>query len=480
MDFSKIKDIYLLGIKGVGMSMLAQFLQAKGYHVFGSDIADTFPTDKTLRYAKIKYKSGFSLDNFPKNIDLVIHSSAYTPENNIEMAYFKEKKYKIMLYAEALGHFFNQHFGVAVCGSHGKTTVSAWLGFVLEKGGLSPNVLTGSYIRQFKGSALISSSKKFIIEADEYQNKFKYFYPQGVLLNNINFDHPDFFKSEKQYFDVFVKFIKKIPHQGFLITNAEDQLSLLAAQHNKGQNIFYSLAELKLDKKIKYQKFYQAQNLRMEKGKQVFDLYLSSSNLKSVKNLGTFKIFLPGRHNVLNSLAVIAGALELGLSLEKTRQALPLFLGAARRFDVLGEYRGATIIDDYAHHPVEVQAALQAVKQKYPGRRIVSIFHPHTFSRTKALMDDFAKSFSLCDDLSLVEIYSSAREVVDKKISSLDLIKKIKQYNQTSGRKQEIEYFASLDDVEKNFPKKIKVGDVVLLLGAGDIFRVAYKWLGIK
>lgn len=474
MKFNQYKNIYMVGIKGVGMAMLAQFLQAKGYQVYGSDVAEIFPTDKTLKYAKIKFKSGFSLSDFPKKIDLVIYSSAYSPENNIEMAYFKKNKYKTVVYAEALGHFFNHHIGVAVCGSHGKTTVTSWLGFVLQKSGAQPNVLTGSYVKQFKGSALIGSSKKFVIEADEYQNKLKYFNPFGVVLNNIDFDHPDYFKDKKQYFKVFANFVKRIPAKGFLVTNAEDELAVLVSQKNKGKNVFYCLDDVKLKGKIKYKKIYQAKNLRAEKNLQVFDLYLSG------KSLGKFKISLPGRHNVLNSLAVIAGSLEMGLNIEKIRKNLGLFLGAARRFDVLGEYKGAVIIDDYAHHPSEVKASLQAVSQRYPERRIVAVFHPHTFSRTKALLDDFAKSFLLSDDLYIIEIYSSAREAQDDKISSLDLIKKIKQYNQKQNKKQLIEYLSDLDEAEKYLPQKIKKGDVVLLLGAGDVFRIGYKWLNIK
>lgn len=321
MNLSKVKNIYLVGIKGVGMAMLAQFLQAKGYNIFGSDVAEIFPTDKTLKYSKIKFKSGFSLNNFPKKIDLVIHSSAYSVENNIEMKYFQENKYPTTVYAEALGHFFNQHLGIAVCGSHGKTTVSAWLGFVLHKSGAEPNVLTGSYVKQFKGSTLIGSSDKFIIEADEYQNKLKYFNPHGVLLNNIDFDHPDFFKDKNQYYKVFADFIKKIPAKGFLVLNCEDDLALLASRNNKGKNIFYSISDVNLKKDLKCAKLFRAKNIRVEKTFQVFDLFLND------ENLGKFKIALPGRHNVLNALAVITGSLELGLGIEKIKKNLALFQG---------------------------------------------------------------------------------------------------------------------------------------------------------
>ncbi len=473
MNFSKIKNVYLIGIKGVGMAMLAQFLQASGYNVFGSDVKETFPTDKTLKYAKIKFKSGFSLTGFPEKIDLVIHSSAFTPQNNIELKYFLDNNYPVLVYAEALGHFFNQHLGIAVCGSHGKTTVTSWLGFVMSYSGKKPNVLTGSYVKQFKGSALIGDSSNFIIEADEYQNKLRFFKPYGVVLNNIDFDHPDYFKTRQQYFQVFLDFVQKIPKNGFLITNAEDRLNVKVAQKNKGANIFYSISDLKLKSDIKVKKIYQARNIRLVKGNQIFELWLNS------KKLGDLKIVLPGRHNILNALAVSAGALELGVDFSQLKKSLPLFKGAARRFDVLGMYKGAVIIDDYAHHPSEVKASLQAVSQRYPDKRIITVFHPHTFSRTKALLNDFATSFSVADKLYVIEIYSSARESASA-VSSLDLIKKIKEFNQTKKKRQEVKYFKDLDETEKYLPDIISQDDVVLLLGAGDIFRVGYHWLGIK
>ena len=473
MNFSKIKNVYLIGIKGVGMAMLAQFLQAKSYNVFGSDVKETFPTDKTLKYAKIKFKSGFSLNNFPEKIDLVIHSSAFTPQNNIELKYFLDNKYPVLVYAEALGHFFNQHLGIAVCGSHGKTTVTSWLGFVMSHSGKKPNVLTGSYVKQFKGSALIGDSSNFIIEADEYQNKLRFFKPHGVVLNNIDFDHPDYFKTKQQYFQVFSDFVQKIPKNGFLITNAEDNLSVKVAQENKGVNIFYSISDLKLKSDIKVKKIYQAKNIRLIKGNQIFELWLNS------KKIGDLKIVLPGRHNILNALAVSAGALELGVDFSQLKKNLVLFKGAARRFDVLGTYKGAVIIDDYAHHPSEVKASLQAVSQRYPDKRIITVFHPHTFSRTKALINDFATSFSMADKLYVIEIYSSARESASA-ISSLDLIKKIKAFNQAKKKRQEVKYFKDLDEAEKYLPNIISQSDVVLLLGAGDIFRVGYHWLKIK
>lgn len=481
MKLSDYQNIYMIGIKGVGMAMLAQFLRAKGFTVSGSDIKDVFPTDKTLINSKIKFKNGFSLKDFPKEIDLIIHSSAYNDKENIELKYFKDKNIPKISYAQALGFLFDDYFGISVCGSHGKTTVTSWLGYVLHSGGLSPNVLTGSYVQQFKGSALIGKSKYFIAESDEYQNKFQYFNPQAIVLNNIDYDHPDYFKDEKAYYKVFADFIKKIPVSGFVVVNLENDLAVRATKNSSGKIIGYyvddSLAENSLankkniksniEKNIKglKAKIYSAKNLKFKSGHQVFEVFEGN------KNLGEFKIKLFGRHNISNALAVIATSLKLGAKVDDVKKALGSFSGSARRFEVLGKFQGNTIIDDYAHHPVEVRACLQAVKQKYKNKKIITVFHPHTISRTRALLDDFTESFSDSDKVYLLEIYTSAREKAGG-LSSLDLMEKIRQYNLKHKISQELKYFKDMKAVEKEL-RKIKGSDnIILLLGAGDVFRV--------
>jgi len=224
----KNKKLYFIGIKGVGMTMLAQFLAQQGNRISGSDIKDVFLTDRVLADEKISVLAPFNEKNIPSDCDLIIYSSAYNPENNCEMAYLKNlqlserKKVKLMSYAEALGETFNNHYGLAVCGSHGKTTTSAWLGYVLWQAGKKPNVLVGSRVPQFGGSSLIGSSRYFLAEVDEYQNKLQYFKPRGIILNNIDYDHPDFFKDPLAYRKVFIDFIKKIPLAGFMVINNRD------------------------------------------------------------------------------------------------------------------------------------------------------------------------------------------------------------------------------------------------------------------
>ena len=303
----------------------------------------------------------------------------------------------------------------------------------------------------------------------------RFFNPKGIILNNIDYDHPDYFKTPADYFKVFSDFIKKIPISGWLIVNSEDELVLKAAGNCQAKVISYFIKDNNKTIVVpnNFTKIYYASNIKTNGKFQSFDLFCRS------KKIDRFKISLPGRHNISNSLAVIAACLQLGLSVDKIKKNLATFSGAAQRFDILGKYKGAIIMNDYAHHPSEIKALLQAVKQRYPDKRIITIFHPHTFSRTEALIDNFSKSFVMSDDLYIVEIYSSAREKKGN-ISSIDLIEKIRQYNLTINKKQKIGFFKDLTLVEKKIPATIKPNDLILLLGAGDIFRVGYKWLKIK
>jgi UDP-N-acetylmuramate--alanine ligase len=471
MNINDYKNIYFVGIKGVGMSMLAQFLKEKGFFVSGSDVADSFPSDKSLINAKINFKSGFSLDDFPEKIDLVIRSSAFSLTDNIELKYFKDKAIPMISYAEALGLLSKDYFTVSVCGSHGKTTVTSCLGYVLRESGLSPNVLNGSYVEQFKGSALIGDSDYLVVESDEYQNKLRYIDPWAMVLNNIDFDHPDYFENREKYFETFNDFARKISEHGFLVFNLDNDLARKVALNSSGRLISYSLRKDSEDN-ASYKK-YRAENVKiLEKG-QGFDLFCGKDFL------GEFEIKFSGRYNIYNSLAVIATALELGAPLGSVKKALESFLGPKRRFDVLGEYKGAVIIDDYAHHPSEIKAVLEASKERYPDKKINVIFHPHTFSRTEALIKDFSESFSLADDLYIIEIYSSAREKKSE-LSSLDLISRIKEYNKNIAKEQKVEYLKDINFAEEYLKDKIKKDEVFIFMGAGDVFKIPYNWMGIS
>ncbi|MFA5000131.1 MAG: UDP-N-acetylmuramate--L-alanine ligase [Patescibacteria group bacterium] len=439
-----VKTIYLIGLKGVGMTMLAQFLAAQGHKVSGSDIKESFMTDKVLRRAKIKVFSPFAAKNIPAQANTIIYSTAYNPKTNPELAFIKNnparfKNVRLLSYPEALGEIFNQYYGVAVIGSHGKTTITAWLGYILEKAGLNPNVLVGSYVPQFKGSSLIGKSKYFVAEVDEYQNKLKYFNPRGVVLNNIDYDHPDFFKDKKAYDQVFVDFIKKISRDGWLVVNKDDPRAAAVAKFCRGRVIFYSAKDFK----------------------------------KSGVRSG-----LPGQHNLYNAQAVFTAARQLRVPVVKIKKYLPEFKGTDRRLQIMGRYHGATIIDDYAHHPTEIKASLNAMREKYPRQKIITVFHPHTFSRTKALFKDFARSFAGTDELIILDIYGSAREKQGG-VSSRQLADAIVKFNRTNKMSQEVKTIATIPAAAAYLRRRLKAGEVLLLMGAGDVFRVGERLLKV-
>jgi len=457
------KNIYLIGIKGVGMTMLAQFLAEKGNRISGSDIRDTFMTDRVLKKEKIKVFSPFASKNIPEKIDLIIHSSAFTVKNNVEMAFLKNnperfKKIRILSYAEALGEIFNGYYGVAVCGSHGKTTTSAWLGYVLEKAGKSPSVLVGSRVPQLKGSSLLGKSKYFVAEVDEYQNKLQYFQPRGVVLNNIEFDHPDFFKDQAAYTKVFADFVKKIPTTGWLVVSNRDSEIKKIKKYCEAPVLTYDIAPLGMTVETVN---YLAHNLKLKNGYQVF----------SVNNYGEFKISLWGEHNIYNALAVVAAARALSVSISDIKKHLAGFRGTERRAQLLGRHKGALIIDDYAHHPTEIKTTLLGLRARYPQKNIITVFHPHTYTRTKALFKDFITSFGTTDELIILDIYGSAREKQGG-VSSAQLAQKIIQYNKSHHIFQTVKCIATIPQAASHLRGRLKENDLLLLMGAGDVFRV--------
>lgn len=463
MDFSKIKKIYMIGIKGVGMTMLAQFLDAKGVWIVGSDTDEVFMTDEILENAGIDVFEGFSIKNIPRDADLIIYSAAYNKDNNVELAHVLEGGKKVLTYAEALSEVFNQTFGIAVTGSHGKTTTTAWLGFVMREAGLTPSVMVGSKVPQFHGASIVGSSNYLVVEADEYKNKLKYLTPKAVLLNNIDYDHPDFFSTKEIYAQVFIDFIKKIPKKGFLVANYDDETIRKIAKVNSVCNVITYGTKEDCD--------YIVYDVRQESGKQYFKV-----RLKDGDELGEFVIRLYGFHNVLNAVAVIAASIELEIELVVIRNNLEKFLGTSRRMEVLGKFKGATIIDDYAHHPTEVRATLTGAREMYKDKKIKVIFHPHTFTRTKALFDDFAESFEKADDLVILDIYGSAREKQGG-VHSNDLVEKIR--NSKYEIRNCVQYIPSLEKAEEYIRETARRDDVIILMGAGDVFRIGESLLGV-
>lgn len=445
-----IKTAYFIGIKGVGMTALAQIFKEKyKIKVTGSDTDEEFFTDKVLRSHRIKFCNGFKTENVPDQADLVVISSAYNEHNNIEVKEARDRGLNIIKYSEGISMLFKNNFGIAVCGSHGKTTTTAMLGYAFKKAGLDPTVIVGSNVPQFKGNALSGKSKYLVVEADEYQAKILEYQARVVLVNNIDYDHPDFFKNEKAYKEVFWKFVRKLPQNGILVANMDDKNVKDLVRKAKQQKLKIKILE------------YSAIIPPFAKG------------VGGISPSIELNLRLPGTHNISNALAVLTLAQELGISKKDIIKYLNEFKGTTRRFEYKGKYRGALIIDDYAHHPAEIQATLKAAKEKYPQKRIWCVFHPHTFSRTEAFFDDFAKSFSNANKTIILDIYNSARETKGN-VHSKYLVKAINENH------SDALYLPTKEDAMEYLKSNLERNDVLITMGAGDVWKIGEELLKNK
>jgi len=445
-DFNKI---YFVGIKGSGMVALVEIFKKMGKEVVGADTDEKFFTDEILKKLEVKVYEGFSAENVQKEekIDLVIYSTAYNFKDNPELRFIKEKGIPVLSYPEAIGLLMKEKFGIAVCGTHGKTTTTAMLALALKDAGFSPTAIVGSRINQIGSNALVGNSQYFIIEADEYQNKFLNYNPLAIILTSLDFDHPDFFRDFQSYEKTFVDFVKKIPPHGFLVAWGGSNSTLKVAKEASCEIILYDF--FSEEKKQEVEKIFGNQTRKIK----FFDIP------------SWLELKIPGKHNLLNAGAVLATCQKLKINQETVIKSLKNYQGTARRFELLGSFKGALIIDDYAHHPEEIKATLRAAKEKYPFKNIICVFHPHTFSRTEALMTEFSQSFDDCDELIVIDIYGSAREKKGK-ITSADLVKKISNF------KSQVWHLPKISDAVSFLEKKLGSKDVLITMGAGNVNEV--------
>lgn len=461
----------MVGIKGTGMSALAVNLKQMGIKVSGSDYTESFFTDALLAKHRIRVSSPFAASNVPASANLVVVSTAYDNKNP-EVAEAKRRGLSIMTYPEALGLLTKQLQSVAVCGSHGKTTTSAALGYVMSGTGYRPIVNVGSIIPQL-ASYQARNPKLLVFEADEYQDKFRYFYPKIIIITNIDYDHPDYFRSPAHYKSVFRKFVSRIPRNGLLIYCADDKNCRDVAKNAKCRKISYGFSKYAycriLVDKINPAKTNFSTHLVVELlsgSGQSNNAYLS--NLYQLSSSTTkFEAGLIGNHNALNLTAAALCAAALGIPTKQIQKSIAAFTGTKRRLEITRHLRinghDCIVIDDFAHHPTEIKATLAAVRAAYSNKTIWTIFQPHTFSRTKALFDDFAKCFNKSDKTIILDIYGSKREVTGA-IHSRDLVRKIKK---------NAYYQPTAETAAKFLKKEIKKPSIILTLGASEIWRLA-------
>jgi UDP-N-acetylmuramate--alanine ligase len=460
-----IEHVYMIGIKGSGMTALAEIFKTQGKKVSGSDVEEVFFTDKILEKLKIKVYSGFKKENLKnrKNVNLVVYSTAYNFENNSELQLAKEKGYPILSYPEALSLLFNSKFGIAVCGTHGKTTTTAMLALLMKEAGLDPTAQIGSKVKQINSSVLVGDSDYMLIEADEYQNKLAYYKPQKAILTSLDFDHPDYFKNFEEYKKVFKDFVKKIPVTGTLVAWGESAFTLEVALEARCKVILYGFFQkdscVEGEKEVNEASIYEIKEKFEQVGKKIPEFFIVPQNLK---------LKVAGKHNLLNATACLAMAEDLKISRELALNSLNNFEGTARRMEMVGKRKGALIIDDYAHHPEEIKVTLQALKDKYPSKNLICVFHPHTFTRTKALFSGFAQSFDKADEVIVLDIYGSAREKQGG-TSSGALVEKMKMFH------REVYHLKTLKDAFEDLKDRIGKGDLVVTMGAGNVCDLASK-----
>jgi len=460
IDLKNIKKVYVIGIKGSGVIAVVEILHALGKEIIGSDTDEKFFTDAILERLGIRYVERFAAKNIPTDPDLVIYSSSYNSANNPEMAEAEKRGLKMVSYPEMLAYFFNEKYGIAVAGTHGKTTTSALLANTLKECGADPSAIIGSKVLDWGGNALIGEGEIFVAETDEYQNKLRLYDPKAAILTSCDFDHPDFFADFTEYKKAFQDFVARLPKTGFLAVWGDSTDTLEIAKSCTAEVATYGFGEendYRISNKI------QNPNDKNQKEIQSFEVLFKD------KSLGEFEIQLSGKHNVLNAAAVVATCHKLQVDLEKVREALGNFQGTARRFEYIGERNGAILIDDYGHHPEEIRATLAGARERYPEKNIWAVFHPHTFTRTKALLSEFSQSFSDADKVIVLDIYGSARETQGG-VHSQDLVKLIDQFGRGKA-----EYIPTIPEAVEYLKDKIGPDDIVITIGAGNGWEVAEK-----
>lgn len=419
------KNVYVVGIKGAGVSALAQILKAEGFNVVGSDTHERFFTDELLKKAGIPYSEGFDAKNIPVDVSWAFASNAYLgePIKNPEVLELRARKIPVLSYPDVLSYFFNKSRGVAIAGTHGKTSTTAMVAYVLQKAGLKPKAVVGGELLDLKTNALSGTGDIFVLEADEYKDAFLNYHPELIAILNTDWDHPDYFKTEVSYKESFEKFRKNLKPGGTILEQKD---------------------------------------------------FTISSQIKTP---------LIGDHNQGNLAACYAICRALGVKDIDIREALKEFTGTRRRLEVVEKFKGNIVMDDYAHNSQKVAAALKALKSHYVAdRKIIVVFQPHTYSRTAQFLNDFADSLLIADEIYLLDIYASAREAKGT-ITSDDIIKLIEKSDPaTAGPRQggakrgrTAKNLKTVDEAVKFFCDNPPTNSVIVFMGAGDVGDGAHK-----
>ncbi|GLV13802.1 UDP-N-acetylmuramate--L-alanine ligase [Alicyclobacillus hesperidum] len=445
------EHVHFVGIGGYGMSAIARVMLDLGYKVSGSDVSRQELTDKlAARGAQVYY--GHAREQV-EGADIVVHSTAVQADN-VEIQEAKARNIPVIHRSEMLARLMADRVGVAVTGAHGKTTTTSMIAYVMERNHLDPTFVVGGVVSNMGDNAKAGGGRFVVAEADESDGSFLHYRPAIAVVTNVEADHLEHyggdFENLKQAYQTF---ISQIPEDGLAVLSADDEHLRELRKFAKSRVITYGFAE---DADV------QARNVQLFDRSSASDVYVHG------EFVGRLLLSLPGRHNVANALAAIVVGLEASLTFEQIAVALVEFHGAKRRFQVISEKNDVLIIDDYAHHPTEIRATIAAAKAT--GRRIIAVFQPQRYTRTYFLFDAFAKSFAEADEVIISEIYSPAGERQIEGVTASALAREIVlQSNPNTS------YIGSQDDIVSYLQQHIQPGDLVLTMGAGDIWKVAKR-----
>lgn len=455
--FRSIKKLHFVGIGGIGMSGIAEILIDQGFTITGSDRAASDNTERLERMGAHVY-IGHEAKNLEPDVDAVVYSSAVRTDENPETLEAAQRKIPVIRRAEMLAEVMRLKYGIGIAGTHGKTTTTSMVSLVLMEGGVDPTVIVGGRLHGLAGSnARLGKGEFIVVEADEYDRSFLSITPTIAVLTTLETDHLDCYRDLEDIKGAFIQFANKVPFYGFVVMSLDEPALQDIMPRIKKKIITYGLngqADL------------QAVDLIHKQNKVRFTV------LRGNTELGEIELQIPGKHNVQNALAAIAVGLELNVPFARVKAGIEKFTGVFRRWEVKAELQGLTIVDDYAHHPTEIKVTLAGVKAGW-RRRVICVFQPHLYSRTRDFYEEFGRSFFNADILILTDVYPAREEPIQG--VSGDMIAKAAR---DVGHKQVI-YEADKKNVPDLLMKIKQEGDIIITMGAGDIWRFGEQFIAM-
>ena len=451
--FGRLKRVHFVGVGGVGMSGIALVLKNMGFEVTGSDAKESDATRK-LSEAGIRVSIGHDAANCA-DAQVVVYSSAVHSENP-ELACARAKEIPVIRRAEMLAELMRMKFSVAISGSHGKTTVTSMVAHLMERAGLDPTSVIGGRVMGADAGARLGQSQYLVAEADESDRSFLALYPTIAVVTNIEREHLDVYHDLADIKREFVRFVNRVPFYGAIVLCMDSPAVRSIRNRAKRRVVTYGV-EAPADIRAK--------------DVQLYGFSSAFTLLYGGKEVGRFNLPVPGMHNVANALAALATGNELGIGFEAMAQAMAVFSGVHRRLEKLGEKNGTVVYDDYGHHPTEVRVTLEALRHAFPDRRILVVFQPHRYTRTRALAEEFGTCFAAADELILTKIYAAS----EPEIPGVDATLILKAV-EAAGRPG-VSYVPELADVAGALAGKLRKGDVVLISGAGNICTIGEEIL---